>query len=73
MSTRKPKTEKAEEKTPVAKKVSYVHIDEFIRQKGNQLSKDIINGFRIFMKGKSYQHSIEDFEKELQNFFKRKI
>jgi len=74
MTTKKTKsTAKPATKENAPKKVKYIHIDEFLRGKEKELGEDIIRGFKVFMRGKSYQHSIKDFEKELKNFFNRKI
>lgn len=51
--------------------LGYVHIDEFLTKK-KDLSPHDKAGFRIFMKGRTYLHSMEDFEKELKAFFNRK-
>lgn len=55
------------EKAPIR----YVHIDEFLAKKPDLPPYDK-QGFRIFMKGRTYMHSFEDFEKALKEFYNRK-
>lgn len=54
-----------------SKPIQYVHIDEFLAKKPD-LSHHDKEGFRIFMKGRTYLHSFEDFEKALKEFYNRK-
>lgn len=49
-----------------------IHIDEFLMTKFD-LRDEVQAGFRVFMRGKSYQNSFDDFEKELKAYFDRKI
>lgn len=49
----------------------YVHIDQFISKHSLDPSSAI--GFRAFMRGRTYLHSYEDFEKAYQEFLNRKI
>jgi dihydroorotase-like cyclic amidohydrolase len=67
--------EKQTKKASTKKKepVKYVHINSFLANRKESLSENVSNGFKIFMRGKTYQHSHEDFEKELEKFLKRKI
>lgn len=72
MTAKKPASKSSKAKAK-QKGVTYIHIDEFLRGKEKELGEDIIRGFKVYMRGKSYQHSMKDFEKELKNFFNRKI
>ncbi|GLI90604.1 hypothetical protein ACSHUI_00840 [Bacillus subtilis] len=51
--------------------ISYVHVDDFLRRK--ELSPEMKRGFKIFVRGRSYQLSMEAFEEELEKFLNRKI
>jgi hypothetical protein len=72
MTARSRKTVKADthERKEKTSAPVYIHVDEFLTRKP-ELSPHDKAGFRVFMQGRSYQHSIEDFEKELTNFFNR--
>ncbi|MNW28253.1 hypothetical protein D3C74_50750 [compost metagenome] len=50
--------------------ISYIHIDEYLLTRPD-LRREVKAGFRVFMKGRSYQLSREDFDKEVQNYFKQ--
>ncbi|QKE56369.1 hypothetical protein [Bacillus phage YungSlug] len=56
-----------------SEEIRYIHVDEYLRTK--ELSEDIKFGFKVFLKvqGGSYQLSLEDFDKELERFYNRKI
>lgn len=72
MSARSRKIEKVEihgQKVEVPAPV-YVHIDEFLAQKP-ELSPHDKAGFKVFMQGRRYQHSMKDFEEALKEFFNR--
>lgn len=60
---------KSSEKETVVEKetqpISYIHIDEFLQIR-TDLRPEIKAGFKVSMKGRSYQHSMGDFEKELE-------
>lgn len=49
-----------------------IHLDEFFSTK-TDLKEEVKAGFRVYMRGRSYQKSFADFEKELENYFKRDI
>jgi len=49
-----------------------IHLDEFFSTKPD-LKEEVKAGFRVYMRGRSYQKSFADFEKELENYFKRDI
>lgn len=66
------KMTKKEKHTQEAHPVNYVHIDEFLLTK-NDISPGVKAGFKVHMKGKTYQTSFEAFEKELEKYQKRKI
>lgn len=59
-----------EEKAPSSEVFRYVHIDEFLASRPDIPEEDK-QGFRIWMQGRTYQHSFEDFEDELKNFYHR--
>lgn len=69
--TDKPKNKKKTTKKK-PKKITYVHLDEYLAIKPG-LPPHIIEGFKIYMRGKTYQHSVEDFDRELDNFYNRKV
>lgn len=58
-------------KKEVSGPTKLIHIDEFLAT--NDSREEVKSGFRIFMRGRSYQYSYKDFEKELENYFKREI
>lgn len=63
----KPKSNKKENNP-----ITYVHVDEFLLTR-NDLSPEVKAGFKVYMKGRQYQHSFEGFEKALKEYFNRKI
>lgn len=66
-------TKSTPKKTKAKAKPKYVHINEFIAKKGQDLSSDIVEGFKVYMRGRTYMHSMRDFEKALKEFYNRKI
>lgn len=68
---RKPKSRPiAKEPVKEQPKKRYYHITEFFRTRPD-LSPEDKTGFRYYMTGRSYQRSLEDFEKALNEFFNR--
>lgn len=59
------------EEQPVIAPIKYFHLDEFLANRKEKLSLEIVNGFRVFLKGRLYQLSLEAFEKELKAFHER--
>jgi len=49
-----------------------IHVDVYLASR-RDVRPEVKAGFKIFMRGKSYQYSFLDFDKELENYFKRKI
>lgn len=72
VSTGKRINSRAKSSKKGSKPITYVHVDEFLLTKGD-LSPEAKAGFKVYMKGRQYQHSYEDFEKALKEYFKRKI
>lgn len=66
-SAKPTKTAKSKKVTPI----QYVHIDQFISRKS--LDPSIAIGFREYMRGRTYLHRYEDFEKAYQEFLNRKV
>jgi len=58
------------EEQPIAP-IKYFNLDEFLANRKEKLSQEIANGFRVFLKGRLYQLSLEAFEKELTAFHER--
>lgn len=52
--------------------ISYIHIDEFLMSNPD-IRPEVKAGFRVFMKGRTYQTSYEAFQEELQKYLTRKI
>lgn len=49
-----------------------IHLEEFFASKPD-IREEVKAGFRIFMRGRSYQKSFSDFEKELEKYFDRDL
>jgi len=49
-----------------------IHVDVYLATK-TDVRQEVKAGFKIFMRGRSYQYSLLDFDKELAKYFKRKI
>lgn len=65
--------EEKKDTTPASEEVkpdTYVYIDDYLATK-TDLSEYDKAGFKVYMEGGLYQHSFEDFEKQLPNFFNR--
>lgn len=48
------------------------HIDEYFNLHP-EIKDGVKAGFRVYMRGKVYQNSLSDFDKHLEEYFKRKI
>lgn len=64
MATRKKKTDE-----PIQPPI---HLEEYLASRSD-ISEAVKAGFRIFMRGKQYQKGFDDFDKELKNYFNRKL
>lgn len=62
---------KNKSKTKKVAQIKYVHIDQFINSQS--LDPSIAIGFRAYMRGRTYLHSYEDFEKAYHEYLHRKI
>lgn len=71
-SKKKSETESKEKKSKEStKKVSYIHVNDFLRKRKEGVDPNIVESFKLFLSGRTYQHSMEDFEKELEKFYNR--
>lgn len=68
MPAKKKSSKTTENSTPM----SYVHIDDYLGRRAD-LTEIVKQGFRLFMRGRTYQHNHEDFEKALHEFLNREI
>lgn len=49
-----------------------MHIDEFFSMRP-EIRTEVQAGFNVYMKGRRYQNSVEDFDKALEEYLTRKI
>jgi hypothetical protein len=69
----KKKEELEEVVTEEVQPVSLIHVDEYLATRGDEIRPEVQSGFKVFMRGRSYQTSIHAFDEELEKYFTRKI
>lgn len=69
------KKETKNQQNPFSQTKRYAHVDEFVKTAKSyfQLSQGEVEGFKVFMVGKSYQYNEKDFIPYLEEYLGKKL